>query len=163
MRLGGFAVSHKKLYRSAGQKVLAGVCGGLAEYFSIDVTVVRLVWVLSLFLGGAGLLLYIIAVILIPKGENTDETGNTGGTAGMDENGDETYAPDDETTDTGARNNSILFIGIILIVLGGIALLDKIFPFHFLWNQVKEYGWPILLIVIGILILTTSVRRKNQP
>jgi phage shock protein C len=56
----------KRLYRSDTQKMLGGVCGGLAEYFNIDVTLVRLLWALTLFFGGAGLLFYIFAWIIIP-------------------------------------------------------------------------------------------------
>ncbi len=56
----------KRLYRSDTQKMLGGVCGGLAEYFNIDVSLVRLLWALTLFFGGAGLLVYLIAWIIIP-------------------------------------------------------------------------------------------------
>lgn len=56
----------KKLYRSLTDKKIAGVCGGLAEYFSIDSTIVRLALVLFCLLGGAGILAYIIAIIVMP-------------------------------------------------------------------------------------------------
>lgn len=59
----------KKLRRSAKNTMLAGVCGGIGEYFSIDPTLVRLAWVLFCCLGGSGLLAYIIAAIIIPKDE----------------------------------------------------------------------------------------------
>ncbi len=57
----------KKLYRSVSDKQIAGVCGGLAKYFGIDSTVVRLVWAAAVILAGAGLLLYLIAWVLIPQ------------------------------------------------------------------------------------------------
>ena len=57
----------KKLYRSAQNKKLAGVCGGIAEYFNIDPTVVRLVWILVSLFVGFGLLAYIIALIVMPQ------------------------------------------------------------------------------------------------
>ena len=56
----------KKLYKSNTDKKIAGVCGGIAEYFNIDSTLVRLGWVLFCALGGSGLLAYIIASIVIP-------------------------------------------------------------------------------------------------
>ena len=56
----------KKLYRSNTDKKLAGVCGGIAEYFNIDATLVRLGWVLFCALGGSGLLAYIIAALVMP-------------------------------------------------------------------------------------------------
>ncbi|HCJ56647.1 PspC domain-containing protein [Lutispora sp.] len=60
---------NKKLYKSRHNKTLAGVCGGLADYFDIDVTIVRLIWVAFFFLS-AGLpilLAYIIAAFIIPE------------------------------------------------------------------------------------------------
>ena len=56
----------KRLYRSRSDRMIWGVCGGLAEYFSIDPTIVRIIAVLSLFLNGAGILAYIILAIVVP-------------------------------------------------------------------------------------------------
>ncbi len=57
----------KKLYRSRTDRKLAGVCGGVAEYFAIDPTMVRLLWVVFTLMGGSGLLAYIIAAIIMPE------------------------------------------------------------------------------------------------
>ena len=57
----------KKLYKSKQNKMLDGVCGGIAEYFGIDPTVVRLIWALFSLMGGCGILAYIIAAIIIPR------------------------------------------------------------------------------------------------
>ena len=57
----------KKLYKSNQNKVLDGVCGGIAEYFGIDPTVVRLIWALFSLMGGCGILAYIIAAVIIPR------------------------------------------------------------------------------------------------
>lgn len=51
-------------------RMIAGVCGGIAEYFSIDPTLIRLAWVLFCALGGSGVLAYIIAAIVIPEQDN---------------------------------------------------------------------------------------------
>ena len=59
-------MNEKKLYKSSTDKKLAGVCGGIAEYFNIDSTLVRLGWVLFSLLGGSGLLAYIIAALVMP-------------------------------------------------------------------------------------------------
>ena len=59
-------MNEKKLYKSSTDKKLAGVCGGIAEYFGIDPTLVRLAWVVFSLLGGSGLLAYIIAAIIMP-------------------------------------------------------------------------------------------------
>ena len=57
----------RRLYKSNENKLLDGVCGGIAEYFDIDPTLVRLTWVLFCALGGSGILAYIIAAIIIPR------------------------------------------------------------------------------------------------
>lgn len=57
----------KKLYKSETNKMLAGVCGGIAEYSNIDPTLVRLGWVVFCALGGSGLLAYIIMAIIMPS------------------------------------------------------------------------------------------------
>lgn len=61
--------SEKILYRSRGHRMIAGVCGGLADYFGLDPTVVRLAWVAVSVLGMLfpGVLLYIIAIVLVPE------------------------------------------------------------------------------------------------
>ena len=56
----------KKLYKSRTNKMVAGVCGGIGEYFNIDPTLVRLGFVALSFLAGGGLFVYILAAIIIP-------------------------------------------------------------------------------------------------
>lgn len=61
---------NKKLYKSNSNKMISGVCGGIAEYFNVDPTFVRLAWVLFLLVGGSGLLAYIVCAIVIPQDIN---------------------------------------------------------------------------------------------
>ena len=57
----------KKLYRSRENRMLAGVCGGIAEYLEMDPTVIRLIWVILCAFAGSGVLVYIIAAIIVPE------------------------------------------------------------------------------------------------
>lgn len=57
----------KKLYRVTQGKMVAGVCGGVAEYFNVDVTVVRLVWAVASCFNFAGVIAYIAAAVIIPE------------------------------------------------------------------------------------------------
>ncbi|MFR8170688.1 MAG: PspC domain-containing protein [Marvinbryantia sp.] len=57
----------KRLYKSADDKMICGVCGGIARYFNIDSTLVRLIFAILGLTGGSGVLAYIIAVIIIPS------------------------------------------------------------------------------------------------
>ena len=61
-------MKNKRLNKSSVNCMLCGVCGGIAEYFDIDPTLVRLAWILLTFFGGSGILAYIIAAIVIPRG-----------------------------------------------------------------------------------------------
>lgn len=60
----------KRLYKSKINKMLCGVCGGIAEYFDLDPTLIRLGWALFCALGGSGIIAYIIAAIIIPDNMN---------------------------------------------------------------------------------------------
>ena len=57
----------KKLYRSVSDKKLAGVCGGIAEYFGLDATLIRVGWALVSLFAGAGVLAYIVCALIIPQ------------------------------------------------------------------------------------------------
>ena len=57
----------KKLTKSQSNRMICGVCAGLAEYFNVDPTVIRLLWVILTFFGGSGILAYIIAAVIIPE------------------------------------------------------------------------------------------------
>ena len=59
-------MSDKKLYRSRGNRMVCGVCAGIGEYFNIDPTIIRVIWLAFTFFGGAGVLLYFIAGIIMP-------------------------------------------------------------------------------------------------
>lgn len=56
----------KRLYKSSTDKKVCGVCGGIANYFDVDLTVIRLIWVIFTLAGGSGLIAYIIAAIIMP-------------------------------------------------------------------------------------------------
>lgn len=59
----------RKLYKSMTDKKISGVCGGIAEYFDFDSTVVRLAWILFTLLGGSGIIAYIIAALVMPTND----------------------------------------------------------------------------------------------
>lgn len=59
-------MNNKKLYRVEEGKMLAGVCGGVAEYFNLDPTLVRVLWVAVCLFAGAGVILYVVMAIIVP-------------------------------------------------------------------------------------------------
>ena len=60
-------MEQKRLYKSSTNRVLCGVCGGIGEYFNVDPTIIRLIFVLFVFGVGSGLLAYIVAAIIMPE------------------------------------------------------------------------------------------------
>ena len=80
----------KKLYRSRKDTKIAGVCGGIAEYFNIDSNIIRLLAVLTIFFGGGGIIAYIIAWIIIPLKPVEDESSDKQTTRSREENQAET-------------------------------------------------------------------------
>lgn len=56
----------KRLYRSASDRMLLGVCGGIGEYLNVDSTIIRLLWAILVFWGGIGILAYLVATVIIP-------------------------------------------------------------------------------------------------
>lgn len=59
----------KKLTKSRVDRKIAGVCGGIAEFFEMDVTIIRILWVIFALMGGGGFIAYIICALIMPEGE----------------------------------------------------------------------------------------------
>ena len=64
--------AHKRLHRSRQHRIIFGVCGGLADYFDVDATLVRLLFVLLAFVSGAGILIYLVLLIVMPNEQHLD-------------------------------------------------------------------------------------------
>ena len=137
---------NKRLYRSRKEKMLGGVCGGLAEYFDIDPVLVRILFVVAVFAGGSGVLAYIICWIIIPEQPYTVPAAPTAPSPQTEPSQPAPPPP----PDTGRGSMSA---GIVLIVIGGLFLAHNFLPFfHF------RDIWPIILILLGIAILSRTTR-----
>jgi phage shock protein C len=64
----------RKLYRSRTQRMIAGVCGGLAEYFNLDATLMRVLFLLLAVFGGSGIVIYIVMWIIVPDASKAPPT-----------------------------------------------------------------------------------------
>ena len=152
----------KKLYRSTADKMLGGVAGGLAEYFDIDSTLVRVLFIVVVFLGGGGIIAYIILWIVVPQKPYEIPKYNFNQSPSEGESKSENFSNENNSDSFSVTNGSVagtmtttsnkqLWVAIILIVIGGLLLLDNIFPaFSF------HHFWPVLLIAIGIGLLLKS-------
>lgn len=153
----------KKLYRSQKDKIIGGVCGGLAEYFDVDATIIRLLFVLVVVLGGAGVLVYLILWLVLPKSpdepmrldkEKVNEFASE--IKEKAQNLAESFKKNVPDAKEATKRRGGLF-GWILIVLGLIFLANSFFPFVFGWPAVKF--WPLLLVLVGVILIVNASRK----
>ncbi|MDX1535819.1 MAG: PspC domain-containing protein [Candidatus Spechtbacterales bacterium] len=151
--------SSKKLYRSRMDKMVAGVAGGIGEYFNIDPVLIRLLFVLLALAEGAGVLLYIILIFIVPKAPITEN-------ASAEEEEEKSGDPVDEvvadvkegvqeTVKKMKDNSDVMFsekrvLGFGVIIIGIIVLLSETFPVILLGQEII---WAILIILLGLFII----------
>ena len=151
----------KRLYRSRKNRMLGGVCGGIAEYFEIDPVIIRLVAVALFFVGGSAVLAYIIALIIIPYEPLEAAAAPAASPAPPPAN--YAAAAGAAPARSGANDAIPLFLGILLIVIGGLFLLDNL-PFfspfyHEVRHYVRHFFWPSILIVFGVFLIARGWKK----
>ena len=151
----------ERLYRSKSNKVVGGVSGGLADYFSIDVVLIRVAFVLLAMFGGGGVLIYIIMWIVIPAQQNYFSTQNHNTNNPTNENEvdeQEMFVSDERAHNKPVKNsNAGLFTGIILIFAGMLFLADRLMP----WYNITDF-WPLLLVVIGVIMIKPNIFKPSK-
>jgi len=142
----------KKLYRSTTNYVLAGVCGGIAEYFNVDPIIIRLIFILFALANGSGIIIYIIMAIIIPKNKGEFKDKNRKQNAKMFANDLKTGAKSmaHEIKKSGLFKSDRDLIALIIILFGLAAFFEQIFPNHMFK---LEIFWPILIVLIGFYLL----------
>ncbi len=141
-----------RLYRSSDNKVIAGVCGGLGEYFDIDPMIIRALFVLAFFMSGTGVLLYIVLWLIIPENptyatfsrDNIRNTVNEMKAKAVDVV-DELRGIKEARTE-----NRQSWLAILIVTIGVMLLLRN---FNMLAVFDFERLWPLLLIVVGFAIM----------
>jgi phage shock protein C len=142
-----------RLYRSERNKTIGGVCSGLADYFNLDVSLIRIAFVLLLLFGGGGFLAYIILWIVVPaQPVDFTEADNT-----QVEDKKEDTTSNNSVESEKKKNNTSLIAGIVLISIGLIILFDKIMPYY----NITDF-WPVILIVIGALLLKPEIVKSIE-
>ena len=134
-----------RLYRSRKNRIVAGVAGGLAEYFAVDVVLIRILWVVAAFVVGGGILAYLIAWIAIPEKKSGD--------VAFEAAEEEEFPP---AAGGGHYPNRQRHAGLLLIGLGIIFLIHQLFGpfFHLLW--------PLLIVAAGIFLLSRGGKGPGE-
>jgi phage shock protein C len=146
----------KRLYKSRNNKVIAGVCGGIAEYFDVDPLLIRIITVIFFFAGGFALLAYIVGMIIIPSQpwerawEGATPQGQPAASAGGTQN-------------ESRNSRGSVIVGAVLMLFGIHFLLRNI-PFFdsyywWFWDTGWHFIWPSMLILAGLLVIFLGSRK----
>lgn len=154
---------NKRLYRSSSNKVLAGVCGGLGDYFDIDPTLLRLITVIATVAsGGLGLPAYLLAWIIIPQALPGDvmygspeavHRAQSGHDAQPGQAAQPIFPPRPQSSISDSKWRTYL-PGLILVGLGTVLLANE-YIWWFDWDDM----WPIALVGLGLYL----IMRNNKP
>ena len=148
----------KKLQRNQQDKMIAGVCSGLADYFDIDVTWVRIAFVVAVIAGASGILAYIILWIAVPKKPYIPNFGQfNAGTTVNSMSGNTSQAFDNPKKKD--RGNFRLIAGVIFIFFGLIFLMDELDLIPY-WMDIENL-WPLILVGMGLYILSAGVNKNK--
>jgi phage shock protein C len=142
---------NRRLYRCRHNRMLAGVAGGVAEYFDLDPSLVRIFFIVSIFFGGIGLLLYIGMAIIVPLEPASAEVPGTANATGE-------AAALPEAHRHAARGDGpwTMLVGGAFVLFGSLALVDRFLPAL----DVEHFIVPAVMIGLGALLLMKAVRRE---
>ena len=143
---------NRRLYRCRENRIIAGVASGVAEYFGLDPTLVRILWFVSIFFGGLGIVAYIGLAIIVPIEPLTPELAAAHAAAA------EAGTQGHRHAAGGTGGRLAMLFGIVLIVVGSFGLLEMLLPGWMSWRQL----FPLLLIVIGGFIVASGLRREPE-
>ena len=147
----GKKASSTKLFRPEKDRMLAGVCAGLGEFFQVDPTIVRLIFILITIFGGSGILLYLILWLIIPsqKADSQLTKDNIEKNAGEIKDKAQQFAQDMKINTTNLNSKQLFGVGIvifgIILLLGNFGFVS----FNFIWKFLPA----IIVIIFGVAIL----------
>ncbi|HEX2963106.1 MAG: PspC domain-containing protein [Ignavibacteria bacterium] len=153
----------ERLYRSQKDKMIAGVCGGLAEYFDVDPVIIRIAFVAATILSGMGLIVYILLWIIVPYKESVAAAAAGSGSAAYaapagsetaSEGAQGTSEAEAPYTSYRERRRNRPILGYILVGLGLLFFADRFFPYF----EFHDF-WPLILVAIGIGLLLRSSKK----
>ncbi|WP_025027447.1 PspC domain-containing protein [Caldalkalibacillus mannanilyticus] len=179
----------RRLYKSRNNKVIDGVCAGIADHFAIDPVLIRLIWVLSFFFGGTGIIAYIIAMLIIPeepkartkekpmadpqseqskqmdteKSINHEEAKEYSPYHSTQTSHSPYYTVDSELPpDPTKRGYSSLIFGLILVFFGAVLLAEKLFGISINFRTIFRSIQHYMWPSILILIGVFLLIRRNR-
>lgn len=136
----------KRLYRSRTNRMIGGVCGGIADYFAIDPVLVRLVFAAMIFGAGFGFGLYVILWIVVPEQGAADQPAEER----VKQFGREVQTLAEDLKHDRGSTPRRTWLAVIIIAIGVMALVNQISPWPwFRWNFI----WAAIIISLGVKII----------
>jgi phage shock protein C len=148
---------NRRLYRCRHNRVLTGVAAGVAEFFDLDPTLVRVLWFLSIFLGGLGILVYIGMAIIVPLEPLSVDAAQVDGDEAAVNPTEAGLAPEAHRHPARGQGRGTMFVGLVLILFGTLALIDVVLPG---WAHAGRFLVPAFIVGIGVLLVAAAVRRE---
>ena len=147
-----------RMYRSTSDKMLGGVCAGLGKYLRVDVTIVRLFFVVLTMVGGFGPILYFILWSVIPPEGHVEPSGQSEHLDGVELKERAGMVRDDFVSAVSSPNqNTARFIGIALVLLGGFLVLKQLNVTWLYWLN-SGVIWAALILLAGVALLVRGSR-----
>lgn len=142
---------NKKLERNPMNKVVGGVCSGLADYFNLDVALVRVAFVIAALFASFGFWLYIILWIVLPENKLDINFQTPPNNETRQTSGDTQQSAED---DNRSKKSTSLFAGILVILIGLIFLINNFIPISWVWKL-----WPLILVAIGVVMIVNASKK----
>ncbi len=144
----------KKLYRSRSDRILGGVCGGIAHYFDVDPTIIRLLAVALIFAGGAAVIAYILAWIIVPEEPRKRKVEEQQEEREKGEEEERIIDIETEERKDEHRNRNLDLLAWVLVIIGVVWIAR--YAFTWWWPSLFAGGrffTPVVLIILGIVVL----------
>ena len=144
-------MANNKFYRDSKNKVLGGVCSGLANYFNLDVALLRVIFVIAFLFASFGFWLYIILWIVIPQSEQQSAfNAQQSASAGQ-------QSDSEPIVNVQNSKGSAVFAGIIVILIGILFLINNFIPISWVWKL-----WPLILVGIGVVMIYKASKKGDD-
>ena len=141
-------MENRRLSRNSMNRVIGGVCSGLADYFGLDVALVRIAFVIAFLFASFGFWLYVILWIVLPeRSQQTTDNGQQGQSQQTTDDGQQSIVKSESKVKS-------IFAGSFIILIGLLFLVNNFVPINWVWKL-----WPLILVAIGVVMIVTSSKK----
>ncbi|MCZ6600626.1 MAG: PspC domain-containing protein [Acidobacteria bacterium] len=155
----------RRLTRNTRKAILGGVAAGFGDYIDMDPVLIRLIFIILCLAGGAGLIIYIVAWLVMPRDDQVDQEGASEGMPPpADQFANEVKAAGERVVDNIRRSTTDagrgrVIGGLILMLLGFLFLMNQIYSLD--WLRFR-YLWPLVLVGVGVMLFIQGMKGREE-